>query len=165
MALTDNPMSLVITGDITVSATLEADALASGNLNLKIGEYYSTMEDNSDIENVSLYGYHANYGMGGSITNNTTELSFRALFVQDVWYDFGVGGNDYTEAYISIYGNYSGHKVTIYDTTTNAILFPETTLSYYTGSDYSYAVSETAKLIDLLMDNIGETIALKVVVK
>lgn len=165
MALTDNPMTLTITGDVTVSATLEVDALASGNLNLKVGEYYQSFEDVNDIENVSLYGYHADYGMGGNITNNTTGLSFRTLLVEDIWYEYGYGGTDNTYAHISIYGNYSGHKLTIYDATTNAILFPETPMSYYTSVNYSYALSETATLINVLMNNIGKTIALKVVVK
>lgn len=165
MALTDNPMTLVINNDVTISATLEVDALASGNLNLKVGEYYNSNELSDDIENINLYGYHADYGMGGSITNNTTGLSFRTLLVEDVWYEFGVGGDDYTYAYVSIYGNYSGHKLTIYDATTNAILFPETPMSYYTSTNYSYAMSETATLINVLMNNIGKTIALKVVVK
>lgn len=165
MTLTDNPMTLNITGDITVSATLKVDALASGTLNLKIGEYYLSNEMPDDIENISLYGYSFAYSMGGSITNNTTGVDFQTLIVQDVWYEFGYGGSDYTEASIGISGNYSGHKLTIYDANTDAILFPETTMNYYSNGNFSVAISDTGALIDLLRNNIGKTISLKIVIR
>lgn len=165
MTLTDNPMTLNITGDITVGATLEVDALASGTLNLKIGAYSMSNEMPDDIENISLYGYSFAYSMGGSITNNTTGVDFQMLMVQDVSYEFGYGGSDYTEAFIRISGNYRGHKLTIYDANTDAILFPETTMNYYSNGNFSNAISETGALIDLLMNNIGKTISLKIVIR
>ena len=165
MTLTDNPISLVITENCTISATLEATSIANGTLNLKIGEYYMSNEMPDDIEYISLYGYSFAYGMGGSITNNTTGLNFQMLLVQDVSYEFGYGGSNYTEAFIRISGNYRGHKLTIYDANTDAILFPETTMNYYSNGNFSNAISETGALIDLLMNNIGKTISLKIVIR
>ena len=160
-----NPLSLTITEDCTISATLEVTSIANGTLNLKIGEYYMTNELGDDIEYISLYGYSTNYGMGGSITNNTTGLTFRTLLVEDVSYELGDGGDPYTNANVSIIGNYSGHKIIIYDTTSNAVLFPETSLSYYSNGSYSYATVYAGDLINLLMNNIGKTISLKIVIK
>lgn len=165
MALTDNPMSLVITSDVTVSATLEVTSIANGTLNLKIGEYYITNELSDDIEYISLYGYHTSYGMRGSITNNTTGLTFRTLLVEDVSYELGNGGDPHTQANVSVIGDYSNHKIIIYDTASNAVLFPETSLSYYSKGSYSYATVYTGDLINLLMNNIGKTISLKIVIK
>lgn len=163
--MTTNPISLVITENCTISATLEVTSIANGTLNLKIGEYYMTNELGDDIEYISLYGYHTSYGMGGSITNNTTGLTFRTLLVEDVSYELGDGGDPYTYANVSIIGDYSGHKIIIYDATSNAVLFPETSLSYYSKLSYSYATVYAGDLINLLMNNIGKTISLKIVIK
>lgn len=160
-----NPLSLTITEDCTISATLEVTSIANGTLNLKIGEYHMTNELSEDLEYISLYGYSTNFGMGGSITNNTTGLTFRTLLVEDVYYELDAGGDPYTYANVSIIGNYSGHKIIIYDTTSNAVLFPETSLSYYSNGSYSYATVDTDDFIDLLMNNIGKTISLKIVIK
>lgn len=160
-----NPLSLTITENCTISATLEVTSIANGTLNLKIGEYYKTNELGDDIEYISLYGYHTSYGMGGSITNNTTGLTFRTLLVADVSYELGAGGDPYTDANVSIIGDYSGHKIIIYDATSNAVLFPETSLSYYPNESYSDATVYTGDLINLLMNNIGKTISLKIVIK
>lgn len=160
-----NPLSLTITEDCTISATFEVTSIANGTLNLKIGEYYMTNELGDDIEYISLYGYHTSYGMGGSITNNTTGLTFRTLLVEDVSYELSDGGDPYSCANVSIIGDYSGHKIIIYDTTSNAVLFPETSLSYYSNGSYSYATVYTGDLINLLMNNIGKTISLKIVIK
>lgn len=160
-----NPLSLTITEDCTISATLEVTSIANGTLNLKIGEYYMTTELSDDLEYISLYGYHTSYGMGGNITNNTTGLTFRTLLVEDVSYELGDGGDPYTCANVSIRGDYRGHKIIIYDTTSNAVLFPETSLSYYSKGSYSYATVYTGDLINLLMNNIGKTISLKIVIK
>lgn len=163
--MTTNPISLVITENCTISATLEVTSIANGTLNLKIGEYYMTNELGDDIQYISLYGYHTSYGMGGSITNNTTGLTFRTLLVEDVSYELGEGGDPYTYANVSIIGDYSGHKIIIYDATSNAVLFPETSLSYYSKLSYSYATVYVGDLINLLMNNIGKTISLKIVIK
>ena len=160
-----NPLSLTITEDCTISATFEVTSIANGTLNLKIGDYYLTSELWDDIEYTSLYGYHTSYGMGGSITNNTTGLTFRTLLVGDVSYEVGEGGDPYSYANVSIIGDYSGHKIIIYDTTSNAVLFPETSLSYYSNGSYSYATVYTGDLINLIMNNIGKTISLKIVIK
>ncbi len=160
--MTTNPISLAITENCTISTTLE---VTSRTLNLKIGEYYMINELGSDLEYISLYGYHTSYGMGGSITNNTTGLTFRTLLVADVSYELGDGGDPYTYANVSIIGDYSGHKIIIYDTTSNAVLFPETSLSYYSEGSYSYATVYAGDLINLLMNNIGKTISLEIVIK
>ena len=160
-----NPISLTITEDCTISATLEVTSIANGTLNLKIGEYYMTNELSDDIEYISLYGYSTSYGMGGSITNNTTGLTFINLLVEDVSYELGAGGDPYTSANVSIIGNYSGHKIIIYNTTSNAVLFPETSLSYSSEGFCSYATAYTGDLINLVMNNIGKTISLKIVIK
>lgn len=163
--MTTNPISLVITESCTISATLEVTSIANGTLNLKIGDYYMTNVMSDDMEYISLYGYHTSYGMGGSITNNTTGLTFRTLLVKDVDYDLGEICAPYTEANVSIIGDYSGHKIIIYDATSNAVLFPETSLSYYSKLSYSYATVDDGDLINLLMNNIGKTISLKIVIK
>lgn len=160
-----NPLSLTITEDCTISATFEVTSIANGTLDLKIGEYYMTNELWDDIEYTSLYGYHTSYGMGGSITNNTTGLTFITLLVGDVSYELGDGGDPYSYANVRIIGDYSGHKIIIYDTTSNAVLFPETSLSYYSKESFSYAIVYTGDLINLLMNNIGKTISLKIVIK
>lgn len=160
-----NPISLTITEDCTISATLEVTSIANGTLNLKIGEFYMTNELGDNIENISLYGYSTIDGIGGSITNNTTGLTFRTLLITDVSYELSNGYDPYTYANVSIIGNYSGHKIIIYDTTSNAVLFPETSLSYSSNGSYSYATVYTGDLINLLMNNIGKTISLKIVIK
>ena len=154
--MTTNPLSLTITEDCTISAMLEVTSIANGTLNLKIGNYYMTNELGDDIEYISLYGYSTNYGMGGSITNNTTGLTFRTLLVEDVSYELGDGGDPYSYANVSIIGDYSGHKIIIYDTTSNAVLFPETSLSYYSNGSYSYATVYTGDLINLSLIHISE---------
>lgn len=159
-----NPISLTITEDCTISATLEVTSIANGTLNLKIGDYYMTHELGEEIEYISLYGYSTSYGMGGSITNNTTGLTFRTLLVADISSELGEG-DPCTYANVSIIGNYSGHKIIIYNTTSNAVLFPETSLIYSSHGSYSYATVYTGDLINLLMNNVGKTISLKIVIK
>lgn len=165
MALTDNPMSLVILENTIISANIETDALASGNLDLKVGDYYNQTELGDDIEFLNLYGYYPEYINPGSISNNTTGLNIRGIFVQDLWYELGVGGDNYTGADVQFIGNYSGHTVTIYNSLTNAVIFPTTTLNYYTSLGWSYAESTTAAMIDLFMTSAGKTLSLKIVIK
>lgn len=49
MALTDNPMSLVVTGNVTVGATLEANVPTTETYLVNINEDYTTVNETRTV--------------------------------------------------------------------------------------------------------------------
>lgn len=134
----------VYIGDTNGKAQLcYIDSLVSGNIAVKVGDYSTSNEMPDDIEVINLYGFSKNFSGFGSITSNTT----------------------YQVATINIYGNYGGHTITVYDTSNNSVVFPKTILTYFTYPySGSMATSETAPIIDLLMNSVGKTLNFKIVI-
>lgn len=156
----------VYIGDTNGKAQLcYIDSLVSGNIAVKVGEYHTTNEMPDDIELINLYGFSKDFRRFGSITSNTTGLSFHDFLAEDICYELGNGGTNYQTFTINIYGNYDGHTITVYDTSNNSVVFPKTILTYFT---YPYsgsrATSDTAPIIDLLIDNVGKTFNFKIVI-
>lgn len=156
----------VYIGDTNGKAQLcYIDSLVSGNIAVKVGDYSTSNEMPDDIEVINLYGFSKDFSGFGSITSNTTGLSFYDFVAQDIYYEFGVAGTDYQVATINIYGNYGGHTITVYDTSNNSVVFPKTILTYFTYPySGSMATSETAPIIDLLMNSVGKTLNFKIVI-
>lgn len=155
----------VYIGDTNGKAQLcYIDSLVSGNIAVKVGDYFTSNEMPDDIEFINLYGFSKNFNGFGSITSNTTGLSFYNFLAQDIYYELGVAGTNYEAATISIYGNYEGHTITVYDTSNNSVVFPKTILIRFTYPySVSSATSDTAPIIDLLMNNVGKTLNFKIV--
>lgn len=155
----------VYIGDTNGKAQLcYIDSLVSGNIAVKVGNYFTSNELPDDIEVVSLYGFSKNFRGFGSITSNTTGLSFHNFVAEDIYYEFDSEGS-YQAANIHIYGNYEGHTITVYDTSNNSVVFPKTILTYFTYPySASMATSETAPIIDLLTDSVGKTLNFKIVI-
>lgn len=156
----------VYIGDTNGKAQLcYIDSLVSGNIAVKVEDYFTSNEMPDDIEFINLYGFSKSFSGFGSITSNTTGLSFRDFVVDNIYYEFGVGGTDYQVATINIYGNYEGHTITAYDTSNNSVVFPKTILKYFA---YPYLMSSatisTAPMIDLLMNSVGKTLNFKIVI-
>lgn len=156
----------VYIGDTNGKAQLcYIDSLVSGNIAVKVGDYSTSNEMPDDIEVINLYGFSKKFNGFGSITSNTTGLSFYNFVAEDIYYEFGVGGTNYQAATINIYGNYGGHTITVYDTSNNSVVFPKTILTYFTYPySGSMATSETAPIIDLLMNSVGKTLNFKIVI-
>lgn len=156
----------VYIGDTNGKAQLcYIDSLVSGNIAVKVGDYFTSNEMPDDIEFIDLYGFSKNFGGFGSITSNTTGLSFHNFVAEDVYYELGAGGNNYQVVTINIHGNYGGHTITVYDTSNNSVVFPKMILTYFTHPySGSMATSETAPLIDLLMNSVGKTLNFKIVI-
>lgn len=155
----------VYIGDTNGKAQLcYIDSLVSGNITIKVEDHFLSNEMPDDIEFINLYGFSKNWGFG-SITSNTTGLSFYNFVAEDIYYEFGVAGTNYQAATINIYGNYGGHTITIYDTSNNSVVFPKTILTYFT-SPYSgsMATRDTAPIIDLLMNSVDKTLNFKIVI-
>lgn len=153
----------VYIGDTNGKAQLcYIDSLVSGNIAVKVGDYYTSNEMPDDIEFINLYGFSKNFG---DLTSNTTGLSFYNFVAEDIHYEFGIAFTDYQIATINIYGNYGGHTITVYDTSNNSVVFPKTILTYFTYPySGSMATSETAPIIDLLMNSVGKTLNFKIVI-
>lgn len=156
----------VYIGDTNGKAQLcYIDSLVSGNIAVKVEDYYTSNEMPDDIEVIHLYGFSKNFSGFGSITSNTTGLSFYNFVAEDIYYEFGVAGTDYQVATINIYGNYGGHTITVYDTSNNSVVFPKTILTYFTYPySGSMATSETAPIINLLMNSVDKTLNFKIVI-
>lgn len=156
----------VYIGDTNGKAQLcYIDSLISGNLAVKVGSYFTSNEMPDDIEFINLYGFSKSFSGFGSITSNTTGLSFYNFVVNDVYYEFGVANTDYQVATINIYGNYGGHTITVYDTSNNSVVFPKTILTYFTYPySGSLATSRTAPIINLLINSVGKTLNFKIVI-
>lgn len=156
----------VYIGDTNGKAQLcYIDSLVSGNIAVKVEDYYTSNEMPDDIEIIHLHGFSKAFSGFGSITSNTTGLSFYSFVAQDIYYEFGIAGTDYQVATIIIYGNYGGHTITVYDTSNNSVVFPKTILTYFTYPySGSLATSETAPIIDLLMNSAGKTLNFKIVI-
>lgn len=157
----------VYVGDTNGKAQLcYTDSLVSGNIAVKVEYYSTTNEMPDDIEIINLYGFSKNFSGLGSITSNTTGLSFYNFVAEDIYYETGNAGYDPYQIFtINIYGNYGGHTITVYDTSNNSVVFPKTILTYFTYPySGSMATSETAPIIDLLMNNVGKTLNFKIVI-
>lgn len=156
----------VYIGDTNGKAQLcYIDSLVSGNIAVKVGDYSNSIEMPDDIQFINLYGFSKNFSGLGSITSNTTGLSFHNFVAEDIYYEFGAAGTNYQMATINIYGNYEGHTITVYDTSNNSVVFPKTILTYFTYPySGSMATSETAPIIDLLMNSVGKTLNFKIVI-
>lgn len=156
----------VYIGDTNGKAQLcYIDSLVSGNIAVKVENYFTSNEEPDDIQFITLYGFSKTFSGFGSITSNTTGLSFHSFVVKDVYYEFGAAGTDYQEATIDIYGNYGGHTITVYDTSNNSVVFPKMILTYFTSPySSSIATSKTAPIIDLLMNSVDKTLNFKIVI-
>ena len=156
----------VYIGDTNGKAQLcYIDSLVSGNIAVKVGNYSAINEMIDDFEHINLYGFSKKFNGVGSITSNTTGLSFYNFVADYVYYELGTEFSDYKSATINIYGNYGGHTITVYDTSNNSVVFPKTILEYFTYPySGSMATSETAPIIDLLMNSVGKTLNFKIVI-
>lgn len=156
----------VYIGDTNGKAQLcYIDSLVSGNIAVKVENYFTSNEMPDDIEIINLYGFSKNFNGFGSITSNTTGLSFYNFVAEDVRYEFDNAGTSYQVVTINIYGNYGGHTITVYDTSNNSVVFPKMILTYFTYPySGSMATSETAPIIDLLMNSVGKTLNFKIVI-
>lgn len=156
----------VYIGDTNGKAQLcYIDSLVSGNIAVKVEKYSTNNDKPDDIELIDLYGFSKDFSGFGSITSNTTGLSFHDFIAENIYYEFGVAGTDEEEAIISIYGNYGGHTITVYDTSNNSVVFPKTILTYFAHPySESMATSDTAPIINLLMNSVGKTLNFKIVI-
>lgn len=156
----------VYIGDTNGKAQLcYTDSLVSGNIAVKVEDYYTSNEMPDDIQFINLYGFSKSFNGFGSITSNTTGLLFYDFTAEDTYYELGVEGDDYRVATIIIYGNYGGHTITVYNTSNNSVVFPKTKLTYFTQPySGSTATSGTAPMIDLLMNSVGKTLNFKIVI-
>lgn len=154
-----NPLDLDIIEDCTISATVDVDAIVSGTLDLTGGEARTGVPSNNLIQ--VWKGYEHYVTSIGSITNDTTGLSIISIVAvyTSNW------GNERIAAVVRLRGDYTQYKVSIYDATTNAVLFPETPLKYISTIPASGAEVLDCDLIDLLANNVGKTVSLKVVIK
>ena len=156
----------VYIGDTNGKAQLcYIDSLVSGNIAVKVGIYSTSNVIPEDMEYMDLYGFSKNFNGFGSITSNTTGLSFYNFVAKNIYYEFGITDTDYQVAIINIYGNYGGHTITVYDTSNNSVVFPKTILTSFTYPySGSMATNETAPIIDLLMNSVGKTLNFKIVI-
>ena len=102
-ALTDNPMSLTITEDITVSAALEAD---TATYNLTVGNSYVEQEDGWYI--IEEYGFGTS-GEGNPITNGSiSPTTFKGYNIQGFCVEqryFSDGGLEAYEIWLALTGD------------------------------------------------------------